>query len=66
MIKIEGRTIAIVFFIVIFWFAAWGLLEEAAAWLEREGGYSKVAIYGGLFALVLFYACCKPGFLVRI
>jgi hypothetical protein len=66
MIRLEGRAIVVVAFIVLFWFSAWGLLEEAAAWLERERGLERGQIYGGLFLLVALYACCSPAVLIRI
>jgi hypothetical protein len=52
--------------LVLFWYAAWGLLEEMTRTLELRYGYTKLQIYGGLFALVLAFIVVSPKFLIRV
>ena len=66
MIRIEGRAVLIVALIVVFWFSAWGLLDEGVDFLEERWGYSKAASYAALFAVSVFLICCAPDVLIRI
>ena len=56
----------VVVMLVLFWFAAWGLLEEVTRALEIRYGYTKLQIYCGLFILVLLFSLASPKFLIRI
>lgn len=65
MILLEA-PILLVAFIVLFWFSAWGLLEESVDWLEEKGVGNKFQIYGSIFVIVVLYMCCSPRLLIRI
>ena len=66
MLRLEGKTLVLVTFILLFWFSAWGLLEEGPQWLEVHGGDSKGQVYTVIFLGVIFYILCVPEFLGRI
>jgi hypothetical protein len=66
MIRIEGRAALIVSVIVLFWFSAWGLLDEGVDFAQERWGYPKAGIYAAMFALSVVYILCAPDVLIRI
>lgn len=66
MIRIEGRALLIVSVIVLFWFSAWGLLDEGVDFAQGHWGYSKGSIYAAIFAVSVLFICCAPDVLIRI
>ena len=66
MIRIEGRAVLIVALIVVFWFSAWGLLDEGVDVLKERWGYSKASSYAALFTISVVLILCAPDVLIRI
>ncbi len=59
-----GRFVIVVgFFIILYWYALWGILDEMTAGLHEEYGFKKLHIYGALLVSVLLFILMYPPFL---
>ncbi len=52
--------------LIAMWFSVWGLLEESAAWLEKEKGVQRRSIYLILFAATMAFVAVVPSAFERI
>lgn len=59
-----GRFVIVVgFFIILYWYALWGLLDEMTDTLRDEFAFKKIHIYGGLLVGVVVFILIYPPFL---
>jgi hypothetical protein len=59
-----GRFVIVVgFFIILYWYALWGILDEMTEVLNEEYGYKKLHVYGALLVSVIAFILIYPPFL---
>ncbi len=59
-------VIVLGFFIILYWYALWGILDEVTATLHTEYGVSKLSIYGVTLAGVILFMMVYPPFFQHI